>query len=52
MAKEIAIAHAVREALPEMPLCADANCGLTLATAKTYIDKTRKAKLPTSSNSR
>jgi len=28
-----------------MPLCADANCGLTLANAKTYIDKTRKAKL-------
>ena len=45
MAKEVAIAHAVREALPKMPLCADANCGLTLATAKAYIDKTRKAKL-------
>ena len=45
LAKEIAIAFAVREALPKMPLCADANCGLTLANAKTYIDKTRKAKL-------
>jgi muconate cycloisomerase len=45
LAKEIAIAHAVREALPNTPLCADANCGLTLANAKTYIDKTRKAKL-------
>ena len=45
LAKEIAIAHAVREALPKMPLCADANCGLTLADAKTYIEKTRKARL-------
>jgi muconate cycloisomerase len=45
LAKEIAIAHAVREALPDTPLCADANCGLTLANAKAYIDKTRKAKL-------
>lgn len=43
--KEIAIAHAVREALPNMPLCADANCGLTLAAAKTYVEKTRKAGL-------
>ena len=43
--KEIAIAHAVREALPKTPLCADANCGLTLAAAKTYVDKTRAAKL-------
>ena len=45
LAKEIAIAHAVREALPKMPLCADANCGLTLADAKTYVEKTRKARL-------
>jgi muconate cycloisomerase len=45
LAKEIAIAHAVREALPKMPLCADANCGLSLAAAKTYIEKTRKAAL-------
>ena len=45
LAKEIAIAHAVREALPKTPLCADANCGLTLAAAKTYVEKTRKAKL-------
>ncbi len=45
LAKEIAIAHAVREALPKMPLCADANCGLTLAAAKSYIEKTRTAKL-------
>lgn len=45
LAKEIAIAHAVREALPKTPLCADANCGLTLAEAKTYAEKTRKARL-------
>jgi muconate cycloisomerase len=45
LAKEIAIALAVRAALPNTPLCADANCGLTLAAAKTYAEKTRKAKL-------
>jgi muconate cycloisomerase len=45
LAKEIAIAHAVREALPKMPLCADANCGFTLANAKTYLEKTKKAGL-------
>ena len=45
LAKEIAIAHAVREALPKMPLCADANCGFTLADAKAYVEKTRKARL-------
>jgi muconate cycloisomerase len=45
LAKEIAIAHMVREALPNTPLCADANCGLTLAAAKAYAEKTRKAKL-------
>jgi muconate cycloisomerase len=43
--KEIAIAFAVHEALPDMPLCADANCALTLAAARTYIEKTRKAGL-------
>lgn len=43
--QEIAIAHAVRAALPKTPLCADANCGLTLAAAKTYAEKTRKAGL-------
>ena len=43
--QEIAIAHAVRAALPKTPLCADANCGLTLAAAKTYVEQTRKAKL-------
>jgi muconate cycloisomerase len=45
LAKEIAIAFAVREALPHAPLCADANCGLTLAAARSYVEKTRKAKL-------
>jgi muconate cycloisomerase len=45
LAKEIAIAFAVREALPKTPLCADANCGLTLADARSYAEKTRKAKL-------
>ena len=45
LAKEIAIALAVRAALPKTPLCADANCGLTLAAARTYVEKTRKAGL-------
>ena len=45
LAKEIAIALAVREALPKAPLCADANCGLTLADARTYAEKTKKARL-------
>ncbi len=45
LAKEIAIAFAVREALPRTPLCADANCGLTLADARKYAERTRKAKL-------
>ena len=45
LVKEIAIAFAVREALPHTPLCADANCGLTLAAARSYVEKTRKAKL-------
>jgi muconate cycloisomerase len=45
LAQEIAIAFAVREALPNTPLCADANCGLTLTEARRYVEKTRKAKL-------
>jgi muconate cycloisomerase len=46
IAKEIAATMAVREALgPKMPLCADANCGLTLATARRYADATRTAGL-------
>ena len=35
----------MREALPKTPLCADANCGLTLADARSYVEKTRKARL-------
>jgi muconate cycloisomerase len=45
LAEEIAIALAVRQALPKTPLCADANCGLSLAAARRYADKTRNAKL-------
>src|SRR5258708_7782117 len=42
LATEIAIALAVRDALPTAPLCADANCGLTRADARKYASKTRK----------
>lgn len=42
---EIAAAHAIREALPGATLCADANCGLTLAAAKRYAERTRDARL-------
>ena len=42
---EIATAHAIRDALPDATLCADANCGLTLAAAKRYANGTREAKL-------
>ena len=42
---EIKAAHAIREALPEATLCADANCGLTLAAAKRYAERTRDANL-------
>ena len=46
LADEIAAALAVRAALGrKMPLCADANGGLTLANAKRYIERTRPAKL-------
>lgn len=46
LADEIAAAHAVREALGrKMPLCADANGGLTLTNAKRYVERTRAAKL-------
>jgi muconate cycloisomerase len=45
LATEIAAAHAIRSALPDTPLCADANCGLTLAAAQRYLEGTRKAKL-------
>jgi len=42
---EIAAAHAIRAALPDATLCADANCGLTLAAARRYAQGTREAKL-------
>jgi muconate cycloisomerase len=42
---EIAAAHAMRAALPDTPLCADANCGLTPALARRYLDGTRTAGL-------
>ena len=45
LAAEIAAAHAVRAAFPDVPLCADANCGLTLAAARRYLTQTRQARL-------
>jgi muconate cycloisomerase len=42
---EIAAALAIRAALPDTPLCADANCGLTLALARRYLAGTHDAKL-------
>jgi muconate cycloisomerase len=42
---EIAAAHAIRKVLPDATLCADANCGLTLAAAKRYAERTREANL-------
>ncbi len=43
--QEIATTFAVREAFPNTPLCADANCGLSRADARRYIEATRKVKL-------
>ena len=45
LADDIATTFAVREALPDTPLCADANCGLTLGAARRYLERTRGAKL-------
>jgi muconate cycloisomerase len=46
LAEEIATTLAVREALgPKVPICADANCGLTLAAARRYVQATKPAKL-------
>jgi muconate cycloisomerase len=45
LAVEIAAARAMRDAFPATPLCADANCGLTLAAARRYLAGTRDAKL-------
>lgn len=44
--KEIAGTLELRKALGEkVPLCADANCGLTLADAQRYVNETRAARL-------
>jgi muconate cycloisomerase len=45
LADDIATTFAVRAALPDTPLCADANCGLTLSAARRYVARTREAKL-------
>lgn len=45
LADDIATTVAVRAALPDTPLCADANCGLTLAAARRYVARTRDADL-------
>jgi muconate cycloisomerase len=45
LADEIKAAHAIRAALPDATLCADANCGLTLAAARRYAERTRDAAL-------
>ena len=45
IADEIKAAHAMRQALPDATLCADANCGLTLAAAKRYAERTLEANL-------
>jgi len=45
IADEIKAAHAIRAALPDATLCADANCGLTLAAARRYAERTRDAAL-------
>lgn len=42
---EIKAAHAIRKALPDATLCADANCGLTLAAARRYAERTRDVNL-------
>ena len=45
IADEIKAAHAIRKALPDATLCADANCGLTLAAAQRYAERTRDVNL-------
>jgi len=43
---EIATALAVRKALgPELPVCADANCGFSYQAARRYLEATREAAL-------
>jgi len=44
--REIAATHALRAALgPQIPLCADANCGLAPADARRYVTETEAAGL-------
>ena len=46
LAAEVAGTLAMRAALgPDVPLCADANCGLTLSAARRYAEETRSASL-------
>lgn len=45
IADEIKAAYDIRAALPDATLCADANCGLTLAAARRYAERTRDARL-------
>ena len=45
IATEIKAAHAIRAALPNATLCADANCGLTPSSARRYAERTREAAL-------
>ncbi len=46
LAKEIAATLKVRKALgPDVPLCADANCGFAFEAARAYVDETRDAGL-------
>jgi muconate cycloisomerase len=46
LAAEVAGTLALRAALgPDVPLCADANCGFTFGTAHRYLDGTRAANL-------
>ena len=50
---EIATTLAVREALgPKIPVCADANCGLTLAAARRYVERDAQPRSSCSSSSR
>lgn len=44
--RDIAATHAVREALgPNVPLCADANCGFSPEAARRYVEATRASGL-------
>ena len=42
---EIAATLALRKALGDTPLCADANCGFAPAAARAYVERTRDAEL-------